>query len=138
MVKSGILLESRRRKPYRNSIVNSILGFWFFDKIEYLIEYRWDEWLTAVFLQAKSLLEFFPASDKSFSRLLGEVPLLPESALKVLDDLCYSGVIDHQGKVIRDIERVTQGLGAIWSLILGRPQYRQACLDIALKVNYYS
>ena len=61
-----------------------------------------------------------------------------ESALKVLDDLCYSGVIDHQGKVIRDIERVTQGLGAIWSLILGRPQYRQACLDIALKVNYYS
>ncbi|KAL1344789.1 hypothetical protein AAHE18_08G070200 [Arachis hypogaea] len=44
---------------------------------------------------AKSLLESFPASDKSFSRLLG--------------------------------------LGAIWSLILGRPQNRQACLGIALK-----
>ncbi|KAK4274216.1 hypothetical protein QN277_017476 [Acacia crassicarpa] len=82
---------------------------------------------------AKSLLEFFPSSDKSFSRLLGEVPLLPESAMKVLDDLCYSSVVDHHGKVIRDIERVTQGLGAIWSLILGRPPYRQACLDIALK-----
>ncbi|KAF7817075.1 Symplekin isoform A [Senna tora] len=82
---------------------------------------------------AKSLLEFFPASDKSFSRLLGEVPLLPESALKVLNDLCCSSVIDNHGKIVRDIERVTQGLGAIWSLILGRPQYRQACLDIALK-----
>ncbi|XP_054788592.1 uncharacterized protein LOC129294336 isoform X2 [Prosopis cineraria] len=82
---------------------------------------------------AKSLLEFLPASDKSFSRLLGEVPLLPESALKVLNDLCHSSVTDRHSKVVRDMERVTQGLGAIWSLILGRPQYRQACLDIALK-----
>lgn len=93
---------------------------------------------SAVSFQAKSLLEFFPASDKSFSRLLGEVPLLPESALKVLSDLCYSNVIDNHGKITGDIERVTQGLGAIWSLILGRPQYRQACLDIALKVTYDS
>lgn len=85
-------------------------------------------------MQAKSLLDSFPASDKSFSRLLGEVPLLPESALKILNDLCYSDVIDDDGKIIRDIERVTQGLGAIWSLILGRPQSRQACLRIALKV----
>ncbi|XP_072056867.1 uncharacterized protein [Arachis hypogaea] len=82
---------------------------------------------------AKSLLESFPASDKSFSRLLGEVPLLPESALNILRDLCCSDVVDHNGKIIRDIERVTQGLGAIWSLILGRPQNRQACLGIALK-----
>ncbi|KAL1310240.1 hypothetical protein HN51_052882 [Arachis hypogaea] len=82
---------------------------------------------------AKSLLESFPASDKSFSRLLGEVPLLPESALNILSDLCCSDVVDHNGKIIRDIERVTQGLGAIWSLILGRPQNRQACLGIALK-----
>ncbi|KAK7352949.1 hypothetical protein VNO80_18380 [Phaseolus coccineus] len=82
---------------------------------------------------AKTLLDSFPASDKSFSRLLGEVPLLPESSLKILNDLCYSDVIGHDGKVIRDIERVTQGLGAIWSLILGRPQNRQACLGIALK-----
>ncbi|CAJ1973959.1 unnamed protein product [Sphenostylis stenocarpa] len=82
---------------------------------------------------AKTLLDSFPASDKSFSRLLGEVPLLPESSLKILNDLCYSDVIGHDGKSIRDIERVTQGLGAIWSLILGRPQNRQACLGIALK-----
>ncbi|CAL0319275.1 unnamed protein product [Lupinus luteus] len=87
---------------------------------------------------AKSLLESFPASDKSFSRLLGEVPLLPESALKILNDLCYSDIIDHNGKTIRDIERVTQGLGAIWSLILGRPQNRQACLGIALKCAVHS
>ncbi|TKY74495.1 Symplekin protein [Spatholobus suberectus] len=82
---------------------------------------------------AKTLLDSFPASDKSFSRLLGEVPLLPESSLNILNDLCYSDVIGHDGKIIRDIERVTQGLGAIWSLILGRPQNRQACLGIALK-----
>ncbi|KAL2340050.1 hypothetical protein Fmac_007990 [Flemingia macrophylla] len=82
---------------------------------------------------AKTLLDSFPASDKSFSRLLGEVPFLPESSMKILNDLCYSDVIGHGGKIIRDIERVTQGLGAIWSLILGRPQNRQACLGIALK-----
>ncbi|KAK2392464.1 HEAT repeat-containing protein [Trifolium repens] len=82
---------------------------------------------------AKTLLDSFPATDKSFSRLLGEVPFLPESALKVLEDLCYADVIDHDGKIIRDIERVTQGLGSIWSLILGRPQNRQGCLGIALK-----
>ncbi|CAL0305619.1 unnamed protein product [Lupinus luteus] len=87
---------------------------------------------------AKSLLESFPASDKSFSRLFGEVPFLPESALKILNDLCYSDIIDRDGKLIRDIERVTQGLGAIWSLILGRPQNRQACLGIALKCAVHS
>lgn len=83
-------------------------------------------------------MDSFPASDKSFSKLLGEVPFLPESALKILDDLCYSDVVDHDGKIIRDIERVTQGLGAIWSLILGRPQNRQGCLGIALKVSCHS
>lgn len=91
-----------------------------------------------VSLQTKSLLDSFPASDKSFSKLLGEVPLLPESILKVLNDLCYSDVIDHHGKIVRDIERVTQGLGAIWSLILGRPQNRQVFLGIALKVTFHS
>ncbi|XVE95126.1 hypothetical protein REPUB_Repub02eG0069500 [Reevesia pubescens] len=82
---------------------------------------------------AKSLLDTFPSSDKSFSRLLGEVPFLPDSALKLLDDLCYSDVFDVTGKEIRDAERVTQGLGMVWSLILGRPNNRQACLGIALK-----
>ena len=82
------------------------------------------------------MLDSFPASDKSFSKLLGEVPCLPDSAMKLLGELCYSDVTDQHGKDIRDVERVTQGLGAVWSLILGRPRYRQACLDIALKVRW--
>ncbi|KAM0972072.1 hypothetical protein PS2_019560 [Malus domestica] len=86
---------------------------------------------------AKSLLESFPASDKSFSRLLGEVPILPDSTLNLLDDLCYSDVIDQHGKDVRDVERVTQGLGAVWSLILGRPHYRQSFLDITLKCSVH-
>ncbi|KAE8125934.1 hypothetical protein FH972_020695 [Carpinus fangiana] len=82
---------------------------------------------------AKSLLDSFPASDKSFSRLFGEVPFLPDSAFKLLYELCYTDVTDHLGKDLRDVERVTQGLGAVWILILGRPLNRRACLDIALK-----
>lgn len=81
------------------------------------------------------MLDTFPASDKSFSRLLGEVPVLPDSVLQLLCNLCSSAVFDLHGKEVRDGERVTQGLGAVWSLILGRPYYRQACLDIALKVT---
>eukprot|EP00257_Ricinus_communis_P017024 XP_015575361.1 uncharacterized protein LOC8288069 [Ricinus communis] len=91
-----------------------------------------------VLVVAKSLLDAFPASDKSFSRLLGEVPLLPESALKLLDDLCSSVVLDSHGKEVHDGERVTQGLGAVWGLILGRPNNRHACLDIALKCAVHS
>lgn len=84
----------------------------------------------------RSLLETLPATDKSFSRLLGEVPFLPDSALKLLDDVCRSA---HDfGKDGRDGDRVTQGLGAVWSLILGRPLNRQACLDIALKCAVHS
>ncbi|XP_038715711.1 uncharacterized protein LOC120009269 isoform X2 [Tripterygium wilfordii] len=82
---------------------------------------------------AKSLLDILPASDKSFSRLFAEVPFLSDASLKLLDDLCYSNVFDPNGNEIRDGERVTQGLGAVWGLILGRPNYRQACLSIALK-----
>ncbi|XP_017981184.1 PREDICTED: uncharacterized protein LOC18591877 isoform X1 [Theobroma cacao] len=95
----------------------------------------YDKFLLAV---AESLLDTFPASDKSFSRLLGEVPFLPDSALRLLDDLCYSDVFDVTGKELRDAERVTQGLGAVWSLILGRPNNRQACLGIALKCAVHS
>ncbi|XP_039055422.1 uncharacterized protein LOC120198113 isoform X2 [Hibiscus syriacus] len=87
---------------------------------------------------SKSLLDTLPASDKSFSRLLGEVPFLPDSALKLLDDICSSDVFDITGKEIRDAERVTQGLGVVWSLILGRPNNRQACLGIALKCAVHS
>ncbi|XP_022140519.1 uncharacterized protein LOC111010308 isoform X2 [Momordica charantia] len=82
---------------------------------------------------AKSLLDSFPASDKSFSRLLGEVPVLPDSTLELLHNLCYSDVTDNHGKDTPDIERVTQGLGTVWNLIVKRPYSRQACLDIALK-----
>ncbi|OMO50856.1 Armadillo-like helical [Corchorus capsularis] len=82
---------------------------------------------------AESLLDTFPASDRSFSRLLGEAPFLPDSALKLLNDLCYLDVSDVTGKEICDAERVTQGLGVVWSLIRGRPNNRQACLGIALK-----
>ncbi|KAK8649068.1 hypothetical protein V6N13_129804 [Hibiscus sabdariffa] len=87
---------------------------------------------------SKSLLDTLPASDKSFSRLLGEVPFLPDSALKLLDNLCSSDAFDVTGKEIRDAERVTQGLGVVWSLILGRPNNRQACLGIALKCAVHS
>ncbi|CAA0840739.1 Unknown protein [Striga hermonthica] len=79
---------------------------------------------------AKSLLSDLPASDKSFSRLLGEVPCIPDCVLGLLHDICTRR---HSGKDSRDGDRVTQGLGAVWSLILGRPLYRQPCLDIALK-----
>lgn len=79
---------------------------------------------------AKSLLDSLPANDKSFSRLLGEVPYLPESVMRLLVDLCSENYLGNDG---RDGDRVTQGLGVVWSLILGRPPNRQACLDIALK-----
>lgn len=77
------------------------------------------------------MLDSLPANDKSFSRLLGEVPYLPESMMRLLVDLCSE---NYPGQYGRDGDRVTQGLGAVWSLILGRPPNRQACLDIALKV----
>lgn len=82
---------------------------------------------------AKGLLDSFPASDKFFSRLLGEAPFLPGSALRLLEDVCYSSVYDHLIKDVYDGDRATQGLGALWSLILNRPSNRSACLEIALK-----
>ncbi|OVA07329.1 HEAT [Macleaya cordata] len=90
----------------------------------------YEKFLLAV---AKTLRDTLPASDKSFSRFLGEVPLLPGSALKLLEDLCCSDGFDNLGKDVHDGDRVTQGLGAVWSLILGRPLNRKACLDIAFK-----
>lgn len=74
-----------------------------------------------------------PTSDKSLSRFLGEVPFLPDSAFKFLEDICHSST-NHHGKDDFDGDRVTQGLGIVWSLILLRPQTRQSCLNIALKV----
>ncbi|KAK9067824.1 hypothetical protein SSX86_011935 [Deinandra increscens subsp. villosa] len=80
---------------------------------------------------AKCLLDVLPANDKSFSRLFCEAPILPESAYKLLDEICCSD--NNYGKDIRDGDRVHQGLGSLWSLILGRPNNRQEFLDIALK-----
>ncbi|KAG6406835.1 hypothetical protein SASPL_134446 [Salvia splendens] len=91
----------------------------------------YDNFLLAV---AKSLLVDLPASNKSFSRLLGEVPCIPDSILGMLDDMCTKSYSGTDG---RDGDRVTQGLGAVWSLILSRPLIRQACLDIALKCTVH-
>ncbi|XP_042458465.1 uncharacterized protein LOC122042416 isoform X3 [Zingiber officinale] len=82
---------------------------------------------------AKALLDSFPATDKSFSKLLVEAPILPDSSLKLLEDLCHANYNEHHLEETRDGDHVTQGLVATWGLILGRPSYRRACLDIALK-----
>lgn len=82
---------------------------------------------------AQALRDSLPASDKSLSRLLGEAPFLPESALKLLEGLCHPDTADHHGKEVASGDRVTQGLGAVWSLILLRPLTRIACLNIALQ-----
>ncbi|VFQ92229.1 unnamed protein product [Cuscuta campestris] len=78
----------------------------------------------------KSILDTLPATDKSFGRLLSDVPYLPASVMRLLNDLCSENYLGKDG---RDGDRVTQGLGAVWGLILGRPPNREACLDIALK-----
>ncbi|KAL9244024.1 hypothetical protein vseg_017841 [Gypsophila vaccaria] len=86
---------------------------------------------------AKSLLDKLPASDKSFSRLLSEAPSLTDSVMRLLENLCCPDGSDSGGKDIQD-DRITQGLGAVWSLILGRPQNRQACLTLALKCTVHA
>eukprot|EP01018_Ginkgo_biloba_P002290 Gb_24672 [translate_table: standard] len=82
---------------------------------------------------AQALRDSLPASDKSLSRLLGEAPFLPESALKLLEGLCHPDPFDQYRKEVTSGDRVTQGLGAVWSLILLRPLTRIACLNIALQ-----
>ncbi|PPD66498.1 hypothetical protein GOBAR_DD36622 [Gossypium barbadense] len=87
------------------------------------------------------LYEKFLLAVPQTSHLVGflvKFRFLPDSALKLLDDLCSSDVFDVAGKEVRDAERVTQGLGVVWSLILGRPNNRQACLGIALKCAVHS
>ncbi|XP_057858531.2 uncharacterized protein LOC131067516 isoform X2 [Cryptomeria japonica] len=82
---------------------------------------------------AQTLRDSLPASDKSLSKLLGEVPLLPDSAFKILENLCCVGRYDKDGKEALSGDRLTQGLSAVWSLILLRPPARSICLDIALQ-----
>ncbi|XP_026428427.1 uncharacterized protein LOC113324320 isoform X2 [Papaver somniferum] len=104
------------------------------DEFSSFAESVYEKFLLAV---AKSLRDTLPASDRSFSRFLGEVPLLPDSALKLLEDLCCSEGFDNLGKDVRDGDRVTQGLGTVWSLILGRPLNRKACLTIAFNCSVH-
>jgi len=82
------------------------------------------------------LIDSLPASDKSFSKLLCDAPYLPESSFRLLEDLCMSEDNSQQLKD-GDGDRVNQGLGTVWSLILGRPPLRHVCLDIALKVSLF-
>ncbi|GAB2256376.1 hypothetical protein Droror1_Dr00010154 [Drosera rotundifolia] len=86
---------------------------------------------------AKALLGKFPTTDKSFSRLLSEAPILPNSILEVLDNLCSSDGYEQLREDDRDSDHVSQGLGTVWALILGRPVNREACLNIALKCTVH-
>ncbi|KAL3654914.1 hypothetical protein CASFOL_000700 [Castilleja foliolosa] len=82
---------------------------------------------------AETLRDSFPASDKSLSRLLSEVPYLPKSMFEMLERLCSPGTNDNDDKELHGGDRVTQGLSTVWSLMLLRPPIRDACLRIALK-----
>lgn len=88
-------------------------------------------------MQAETLRDSFPASDKSLSRLLAEVPYLPKSVFKLLECLCSPGNSSKDEKELLSGDRVTQGLSAVWNLILLRPPIRDACLKIALQVFFY-
>ncbi|KAJ7961230.1 symplekin [Quillaja saponaria] len=88
---------------------------------------------TFLLIVAEALKDSFPPSDKSLSRLLGEAPYLPKSVLKILDSMCSPGNSDKVEKESQSGDRVTQGLSAVWSLILLRPPIRDACLKIALQ-----
>ncbi|XP_068636580.1 uncharacterized protein [Aristolochia californica] len=82
---------------------------------------------------AETLRDSFPASDKSLSRLLGEVPYLTKTVFKLLECLCSPGIDKKSGKESLSGDRVTQGLSAVWNLILLRPPIRDECLKIALQ-----
>ncbi|KAK9699144.1 hypothetical protein RND81_08G155600 [Saponaria officinalis] len=82
---------------------------------------------------SETLRDSFPASDKSLSRLLGEVPYLPKSVLNLLECLCSPVHGDKDEKELHNGDRVTQGLSAVWSLILLRPNLRNSLLRIALQ-----
>lgn len=83
------------------------------------------------------MIDSLPASDKSFNKLLCDAPYLPESSFILLENLCMSEDNSQQLKD-GDGDRVAQGLGTVWSLILARPPLRHIFLDIALKVRLFS
>ncbi|XP_042456319.1 uncharacterized protein LOC122040899 isoform X1 [Zingiber officinale] len=82
---------------------------------------------------AESIRDNFPATDKSLSRLLVEVPYLSEGVLKLLEGLCSPDRIEKHDKDFQSGDRVTQGLSAVWNLILLRPSSRARCLLVALQ-----
>ncbi|KAL0875065.1 hypothetical protein Bca101_024770 [Brassica carinata] len=90
----------------------------------------YESFLVAV---AEALRDSFPPSDKSLSKLLGDSPFLPKSVLKLLESFCCPESGDKVEKDLPSGERVTQGLSAVWSLILTRPGIRNDCLKIALQ-----
>ncbi|KAF8394916.1 hypothetical protein HHK36_018855 [Tetracentron sinense] len=61
---------------------------------------------------AETLRDSFPASDKSLSRLFGEVPYLPKTAFKLLECLCSPGNNEKFDRELQSGDRVTQGLSA--------------------------
>ena len=87
-------------------------------------------------MQAETLKDSFPASDKSLSRLFSEVPYLPQSSLKLLESLCSPEIGDKEEKELNSGDRVTQGLSAVWNLIMLRPTLRDVLLKIALQVCF--
>uniref|UniRef100_A0A2N9I6K7 Symplekin n=1 Tax=Fagus sylvatica TaxID=28930 RepID=A0A2N9I6K7_FAGSY len=90
------------------------------------------EYENFLFTVAETLRDSFPPSDKSLSRLLDEAPDLPKSVLKLLEDMCSPGNCD-KAEELQSGDRVTQGLSAVWRLIMLRPSIRDVCLKIALK-----
>ncbi|XP_022151495.1 uncharacterized protein LOC111019424 [Momordica charantia] len=82
---------------------------------------------------AETLKDSFPPSEKSLSRLLGEAPYLPKSVINLLECMCSPGNSENADKDLQSGDRVTQGLSAVWSLILLRPPIRDVCLKIALQ-----
>ncbi|KAL2622737.1 hypothetical protein R1flu_002942 [Riccia fluitans] len=82
---------------------------------------------------AQGLRDTLPPSDKALSRLLAEVPVLPMGALELLQGLCNPSSAAKDGKEPAAGDRITQGLSALWSLILQRPPARETCLKMALQ-----
>ncbi|KAJ3670682.1 hypothetical protein LUZ60_008108 [Juncus effusus] len=97
---------------------------------------RYEKFLISL---ARALIENLPSTDKSFGRLLNEAPSLPDSIFHLLEELCMNSSSENininkeRERETDGGDRITQGLGTVWSLILGRPAARLACLDIALK-----
>ncbi|KAL9253833.1 Symplekin-like protein [Drosera capensis] len=82
---------------------------------------------------AEAVRDSFPASDKSLSRLLGEVPYLPKSTFELLQCLCSPTESVNDDKELHGGDRVTQGLTVVWNLIMLRPALRDGLLKIALQ-----